>query len=355
MNFSATISQQTGKAINSNTLAFCVDDKYLPYALFVAEQFIQMHPRLPCDICICMPDISKVPQQFLDGHIRFIELSIQGIESMPVGKLSLAAYYRLFMPEIFKDAYQYIIYLDADTYIYRAFYHDLMLCVEQFLPNFCVAAAADITELNLRSPFRKKAKKVDIYVSSYHQFSHIYRNSGVLVFNTKNYNDSDCLNKIFKYAVENSDYLQCHDQSALNGALLTEIALLPFSFNWQIHKLTYELTKSANPYIIHFISENKPWCLNNRLTKEYQDIYKLFLKDNFPELAFNILNTYEQRLLAPKYKNFIREFISIQGQRLRNGLANINDKFLARAKNKYRSQQILIKAPFLVDEDEYLK
>lgn len=59
MDISATISAQTGQAHNDNTLAFCVDDRYLPYALFAAEQFITLHPNFPCDICICLPDISK--------------------------------------------------------------------------------------------------------------------------------------------------------------------------------------------------------------------------------------------------------------------------------------------------------
>lgn len=65
MNISATISRQTGEAKHNNTLAFCVDENYLPYALFVAEQFITLHTELPCDICICLPDITKVPKNSL--------------------------------------------------------------------------------------------------------------------------------------------------------------------------------------------------------------------------------------------------------------------------------------------------
>ena len=348
---SVTISKQTGQARNSATLAFCVDENYLPYAIFVAEQFIHLHPDMPCDVCICLPDISIVPEKFINSQIRFIELSIIGIESLPVGRLSLAAYHRLFLPQVFRDTYKYIVYLDADTYINKAFYNDIMSCVDKFPTKFCVAAAADITELNFRSPFRKKYKKIDIYVNSYHLLDHIYRNSGILVFNTKNYNDEGTLAKIFTYAINNSKHLQCHDQSALNGALLKDIALLPFDFNWQIHKLTYKITKATNPYIIHFISDNKPWRIDNKFTKGYQDIYKEFLKNNFPDLVLNVLTAYEQRLKTPKYKNPIREFVSMQGQHLRNGLAYTYSELLRPPKNKYNSRQILIDFPFLVSSD----
>jgi deoxyribose-phosphate aldolase len=44
MNVSATISNQIGEAKHTNTVAFCVDDNYLPYALFATEQFIRAFP-----------------------------------------------------------------------------------------------------------------------------------------------------------------------------------------------------------------------------------------------------------------------------------------------------------------------
>lgn len=350
MDISATISQQTGKAEHDNTLAFCVDENYLPYALFVAEQFITLHPELPCDICICLPDISKVPKKFLDTKIRFIELHIEGIESLPVGKLSLAAYHRLFLPQIFEDTYQYIIYLDADTYINKPFYKDLITYVNSLELSFSVAAAADIVELKFRSTFKQKPKTVDNYVKSYHAHGHIYRNSGVLVFNTKKYIKEDILSKVFNYAIENADSLQCHDQSALNRALLKDIALLPFDYNWQINKLTYKLTDAIEPYIIHFISNNKPWRTDNKYTYKYQVFYKDFLLANFPDITLNILNTFDQRRQSPKYDNPTKEFISREWQHIK---INLSEKVLGfeKATDKYNVRPLLSEAPFLVSTD----
>lgn len=351
MNISAVISKQTGEPRNSNTLAFCVDENYLPYALFAAEQFITLHPKLPCDICICLPDISKVPEKFLNNKIRFIELCIKGIESLPVGKLSLAAYHRLFLPQIFEGIYQYIIYLDADTFINKPFYDQLMAHVDSLPSEFSVAAAADIMELKFRSSFKQKQGVVDTYIRSYHKFNHVYRNSGVLVLNTKNYMEEDILSRVFNYAMENADHLQCHDQSALNGVLLNDIALLPFDFNWQINKLTYKFTESVDPYIIHFISNNKPWMTDNKYTVKYQAFYKDFLLTNFPEITVDISNMFDQRRRSPKYKNPTKEFISREWQRtkihLSEKLTQISNA--EKAVDKYKVKELLPKPPFLVD------
>ncbi len=348
---SAVITNQTSKAQHQNTLAFCVDNNYLPFALFVANQFIDHHSPLPCDICICMSDISQVPKALLTGTIRFIEMAITGIDHMPVGSLSLAAYYRLFLPRIFAQTYDYIIYLDADTYINRPFYDDMMACCAQFPSNFCVAAAADIIELKFKSTMKPTAKKVDHYVRGYHQFDHVYRNSGVLLLNTKNYNYQQVLIKVFSYAFTHADKLQCHDQSALNGALLNDIVLLPFNFNWQIHTLTYKLTQEFNPYILHFISNNKPWVLKNKFTKDYQSIYHNYLVNNFPKQTPQVLNVYEYRKKSPKYSNPAREFVSIKGHQLRDGLAAISKAFSISANQGYGCQKILPTPPFLVSKD----
>ncbi|WP_350557859.1 glycosyltransferase [Psychrobacter sp. CAL346-MNA-CIBAN-0220] len=352
MDISATITQQTGKPKNVNTLAFCVDENYLPYALFVAEQFINLHPEIPCDVCICVPDINKVPEKFINTQIRFIELLINGIESLPVGQLSLAAYHRLFLPQIFEDTYKYIIYLDADTYINQPFYNDLLHYIDSMKGNFCVAASADIMELKFRSSFNEKPRVVDLYVKTYHHFEHVYRNSGVLVFNTKTYIEENVLSQVFSYAVKNTDKLQCHDQSALNGALLNNIALLPFDFNWQINKLTYKFTNTMNPYIIHFISNNKPWRTDNKYTKQYQSFYTKFLSEFFPDINQDMLTMSAQRRRAPKYDNPFRELISRGCQSMKSNLIDFFTEATISPKDKYNIKQVLIESPFLVSTND---
>ena len=337
----AHINQQNRSANHNIALAFCVDTNYLPYALFVAQQFIEHHPNDLCDICICLPDISQVPSHLLSTSIRFVELQIDGMDDLPVGKLSLAAYHRLFLPQIFAQDYDYILYLDADTYIMRPFFSQIMQLIQSYPKNFAIAAAADISELQSRYP--KDHPNSSSYLSRYHQLSHIYRNSGVLVFNTSNYLEQEILPKVFKYAFENIDKLQCHDQSALNGALLDKVAMLPFTFNWQVHSLTYELTDDFKPYIIHFISDNKPWRLTNRYTTTYQNHYQIFIKNNFSNLKFSAQTEYQKRLKEPKYKNPLKELISKNNVLIKEFLESKNIKLTSK-KNSISS--ILKSPPF---------
>ncbi|WP_227430616.1 glycosyltransferase family 8 protein [Psychrobacter sp. I-STPA6b] len=318
----ANITEQNRPATHDNALAFCVDNNYLPYALFVAHQFIAHHPDNPCDICICLPDISQIPQHLLSSSIRFVELQIEGMDNLPVGRLSLAAYHRLFLPQLFAEDYDYIIYLDADAYIMRPFYTQIMQLIQSYPEDFSVAAAADVMELKLQITPSRKFSKVESYVLKYHQHKHLYRNSGVLILNTKNYRQQDVLPRVFGYAFEHINELQCHDQSALNGALLHEIAILPFMFNWQVHSLTYELTDEFKPYIIHFIGNNKPWRLTNRYTQPFQESYQQFIEKNFPKQEFSVYTEYEKRQKQPKYDNSIRELISQKNILFQNFIDN---------------------------------
>lgn len=343
---SARISYQTGKPKNSNTIAFCVDENYLPYALFVAEQFINLHPDLPCDICICLPDISKVPEKFINTHIRFIELSIQGIEFFPVGSLSIATYHRLFLPSIFENTYEYIIYLDADTYINKPFYSDLIYFISNIKNSFCVAAAADELQISYSPHFKGKEKSFESYVSPYHKFDHIYRNAGVIVFDTKNYNEDEILSKVLKYSFKNHDKLTFHDQSALNSTLLSSIALIPFSFNFQVHKYTYNLVNEMNPYIIHFIGAQKPWSIKNIYTESYKDFYINFISKKFPDMVIDISTLSEKRRKTIQHNNPFREFISRERYCMKSYLKNTLMKVSASRKDKYNIKQVLINPPF---------
>ena len=348
MNASATVLRKSGQKKKKNTLAFCVDEGYLPYALFVAEQFIACYDELPCDICICLPDMDAVPEKFLKSDIRFIEFSVDGIDSLPVGQLSLASYHRLFLPQMFDGIYEYIIYLDADTFINRPFYDELKNVIETLDKDFCVAAATDISELVLRSPNGLENRKSDEYFGAYHQLDHIYRNAGVLVFNTDNFNRKQVFNKVFSYVSENVSNLRCHDQSALNGAVLKEIAFLPFSFNWQMHKLTLDILDDANPYIIHFISENKPWSLDNRFTRRYQSYYKDFMMANFPERGVDIISVYQRRNLFPKYSHPVREYVSKNIVRVKDLMVRIKSIRMSNNSDKCARRDILINHPFMV-------
>ena len=294
-----------------SAVIFCVDDAYLSYALFAAQQITSKHENREFDICICLPHISKVPEFFIDLDIRFVEIDITGIDHLPVDHLSLAAYSRIFLPQVFSNDYEYIVYLDADVYIRRPFFNDLMKVVDSFEEGFCVAAAPDITELNSQSRTKNGITPlVSQYLETYHEANHLYRNSGVLVFNVPNCLKEHLIEKVFSVAFDIQANLRCHDQSAINLALKGKMPLVPFEYNWQLHETNYRLINKLNPYIIHFISTNKPWVSNYVHTQPYIKEYDDFLKRYFKNCLQPLKTPAQIRFQKPKYQNIYRETFS---------------------------------------------
>lgn len=72
------VGQVTRPAEFNQCVAFCVDNKYLPFALFVCNQILSIETQRRFDLCVCLPDLQRVPKPFLDSAIRFIEMNIKG-------------------------------------------------------------------------------------------------------------------------------------------------------------------------------------------------------------------------------------------------------------------------------------
>ncbi len=318
-----TIKNNQTKSRYNNTVAFCVDDGYLSYALFAAQQIIIKHKSREFDICICLPDIAKVPEYFINLDIRFVEIEVTGIDSLPVDHLSLAAYNRLLLPQVFSNDYKYIVYLDADVYINRPFFNELMGVVNNFKDDFCIAAAPDITEINRRSRTKNAITPlISQYLKTYHEANHIYRNSGVLVFNVSNYIRQNSIENIFSIAFSTQANLRYHDQSAINLAMKGNMPLLPFEYNWQLHEINYRLIRKLNPYIIHFIGTNKPWINSYVHTKPYIREYEDFLKLYFKNCLQPLKTPAQIRLQKPKYQNIYREAFSRNMAFLKQPISN---------------------------------
>ena len=302
----ATILDQSGPGKYSNTVALCVDENYLPYAVFVAMQINQIEVE-KIDICICLPTLDIIPDSLKTLPIRFIAIDVVGINSLPTDHLSIAAYYRLFLPSIFANDYKHIIYLDADVYIRKPFIKPIL---DELKDNdYAVAAAPYMGEVELAAFSHLKNSKIQKYLSRYHELNHLYRNSGVLVFNVAVFNELKIKDRIFITAINNKDKLESHDQSALNLALLDEIALLPLSFNWQLNLLSSTVVSEIDPYIIHFVNIYKPWQTVTTYISEYIPQYRQFLETHFPETEFKPLTHKLKRKLNPKYSG-IKELIS---------------------------------------------
>lgn len=121
-----------------------------------------------------------------------------------------------------------------------------------------------------------------------------YYNAGVMLINLKRWRDSHACKRIFDFYRKNDGKLFAADQDAINGTLRDDIyTLLPkYNFYNIYYQYPYKFMKKimgkvkyisedeyidsvANPVIIHFLGEERPWRAGN--THRYKDEYKFYL------------------------------------------------------------------------------
>ena len=88
-----------------------------------------------------------------------------------------------------------------------------------------------------------------------------YINSGVLLIDTEKYKDYLSLHQLEKYLKENSDYLEYHDQDAINYLCQNKIKIMDNIYNYQINATDWWKLNYAN-ILVHYSEAAKPWKLD---------------------------------------------------------------------------------------------
>lgn len=304
-----TIKSSTRPSRNKKAVAFCVDKNYLPYASFVAHQIVTKEQDIDFDIVICIPHTEELPNTDDDSPIRYCSIDYSSMLNLPVGRLSLATYYKIFLPAIFKEEYDQILYLDADVYVNVS-------CISQLMDNHKedkgLVMVVDISEIERKSGLDAHNNYLDRYVELKHQ----YRNAGVILFNTKKLLQIDYLDQLISYAQKNKSKLLRHDQTLINTVLHDQISSLSFLFNYQIIDTTIPLLDEFNPKILHFVGELKPWNIACGFIGSFNAEYSTFIQHYFPTYQMDSKSEfevkYESRKRKNKYKNPIREQLSLK-------------------------------------------
>lgn len=208
--------------------------------------------------------------------------------------ISKTAYYRLFIPKIFKD-YNRVLYIDCDILITKnidelfgiKFEEDEIIggCSEFFFWEL-------LRKTDSKLPNQFKTLK-DYYKEILNlDESYPYINSGVLLFDIEKCNDFNFTEKCFELISNNpleDKFLLCHDQDVINSVCKHHIHFLGPEYNYMWFEVSSytvsvkykrkkndELERCAkdlvaiypNMKIIHYAGMTKPWI------KPYYD-YKL--------------------------------------------------------------------------------
>lgn len=179
------------------------------------------------------------------------------------GHISIAAYYRILLPEFFDDHVKKVIYLDCDVIVNS----DIKKLYDIDLENNVIGAVAE--RLNSR-------------MVSFGYPDNPYFNSGVLVIDLKKWISENITQKTLDFIFQNPDKLIYWDQDALNVCLIDKWLPLDYHWNYQREHAIFEKAwKNKNttlPHIVHFSNNVKPWHYYSR--NPYDQLYYKYLADS---------------------------------------------------------------------------
>ncbi len=215
---------------------------------------------LPITIHVIKPDAEEVRDLVISHHITH------------------TAYFRLLAARLLPDSIDKLIYLDSDVLVR----HDLTELWNYDVGNHYCLAAVDIAcpFVDARVADRRFKKSIPYLaaVSPIRNWLELgldgsanYFNSGVMLINLKRWREENVDQQLLKCLRDNSKFVWCWDQYALNVVFAGQWDALPGKWNQGAHVFEYPdetcspiqieefIEMRDNPALIHFTTEFKPW------------------------------------------------------------------------------------------------
>ena len=255
------------------TICFATNDRYAPHAAALIVSI--MVNKLPEDefIFYCFSDnlsedvrrLYREMEQQWKFSLHFIEISASLFQHLPAFNGSWTAYFRLKMASLLPESLEKILYLDCDMIV---------------MSSLSELFATDITG--------KYAAVVAESVSMPHLAScnlqYPYFNSGMMLFNLKQYRADQMEKRAIEFASKHPDMLHFADQDIFNVLFCGNVVFVPMKWNciqhhwatpfpkvslWLMRMANWQFSEDfrarlheaeQNPGIIHFTpAEAKPW------------------------------------------------------------------------------------------------
>ncbi len=268
--------------MNTIPVILSSDDAYAPYLGVTVKSVIEnAAPDNRYEIFILDGGISVFNQKQIQSlskqnvRIKFVrpEEHMQGIDLSAFyirGHFSLPTYYRLFIPEIFRE-YDRILYLDCDMIV-------LDDVAKLFRLNMQGKMLAAVKDVGIQKKLLFKDKNFLHYLEDVLNLSvpYDYLQAGVLVFDIKRLRQFDFVNKCLKKLKEIKTPLYV-DQDIINSVSEGNVHFIGQKWNFQRQAVAdvfneKEICQSlppaafeeftgalAHPKIIHYAGEEKPW------------------------------------------------------------------------------------------------
>lgn len=281
-----SIKSQNRGAEHDTAVYFCVDAKFFPYALFVANQVATKYPERTFDLCLISAESLPDHPLVQPHNIRLLQLDASAwATKLPADdRISFAAYLRIMAPDLLRDDYRRMLYLDADIFYQRG---DLNRLLELDLGGRPLGAVRDM--IQLRKPDRVPGDFVPFGLPFGKYF-----NSGVLLIDVAVWNAQQITEKSLDFAAQNALKLLAHDQTALNVTLRGNWTELSLVWNYEYSHQTMYFAGTFDVCFFHFIGRRKPF--NQRyggFPRRFTEEYRLFFDTHTPQLAGTAQNGLE--------------------------------------------------------------
>ncbi|SMR82578.1 Lipopolysaccharide biosynthesis protein, LPS:glycosyltransferase [Aliiroseovarius halocynthiae] len=270
-------SSNTSTSRHRHAVFITCDENYFPYTLFLASEIAMAFPQRRFDICIIHSGEAPHHPLAAQHDLRLIPFSQQDrLDGLQTNRhLSIAAFQRIAVPEMLKDDYDRLLYLDVDIRYQRGDLHKLF---EIDLSGHPVAAVLDPYQHRKMGRCMTEFKAAGLDNTRYF-------NSGVMLIDVKAYLEQDICERALEFAQRNDPKLSVqNDQSALNLALYDNWVELGPVWNWPAchHYISYR--HFVDPCFLHYMGKRKPW---NDVSGYHAAIdvnaYSRFIKTHFPE------------------------------------------------------------------------
>lgn len=292
--FSLKLAKQNARFnTQDNIVLLTFDDNYMDQSVNLILSIAKHNPEGVSFICIG-PQLKDKNVETLLGlelgvQVRCYDFSL----NYQMGRWALSAVLRLFCPWLLSEEIHRVLYMDSD-----------MLCSGSLRDVFetevpCIAMCNEISG-NVN---KYQQEVVRNYIPT-----HIYCNSGVVVFNLDYLRKNHSFSEVFTALNGFNGILHYLDQDFLNVFFKGRILVLnAFHYNFQAYELRgtkYYSRALKNCRLIHF-SVGKPWLYKSKLA-----YIRLYLKHSeYAPMIRRVRKTYWMSLLYSPIR-FVRHLLS---------------------------------------------
>ena len=265
---------QTLRAIDAPIVLVCsADENYaMPMTVMLASVLANLRQKQQLLIVVLDGGIQPSTKQKIirslskyKDQIRFDWLKPDHslLQDVPLQRhLTLAAYYRLLIPEVLPANLDKVLYLDCDMIVRGDIATLWQLDVGE---NYVLAVQDD------NQPLVSVGYALQNYQALGLQPDQKYFNSGLLVINLKKWRAETISRKVIQFSTQHHSYIENADQDGLNAVFRGHWGQLSERWNQMPRIHTYsswqespydEATFKAlrdTPYIIHYTNSPKPW------------------------------------------------------------------------------------------------